>query len=473
MQKIKYNILIITILGLLLVLSIGSIKQNSEFNDVDKSEIIKNHLKSAGTFYDIEIDNLNPSKDWAWAVTQSWCSGSGTPLDPYIIEYHTFKYQSGSGNGLLIENSNQYFVIRNCKFTGSISGGSFPYYAGLKLNNVNNGLIQKSEFSSNDGRGIILYDSDYNNFFNNTISNNRHWIAIASLCDNNDISDNLIENNVLDGVHFETTLAYENNYNDIISNKIFNNGEHGIYLSGRNDFNHLIDNDIVNSNSLGIGIMSMNDNNTSYLNFLIGNGQNGADHGLDNKWNSSLIGNYWDDYRFTDNNGDGIGDTTYTYGALKDYLPIVDDLAPNITIISPTDNEEFSNPPSFQVIITDRYPNLMWYTLNNGNSKYYFSSNNTIAESAWNSVPAGNVIIKFYANDRALNEAFQEIIVAKPFTISFGLIPIIAFSLIGVVIVLSKTLKQKKKHDRIFHFFSFLIIFCGKRTDGIASPTNS
>lgn len=443
MQFSKFKFIIISIFGLLLALSTGLIKENSEFNDMERFEINKECLSTAGIFYDIEIDDLNPSNDWAWAASQSWCTGSGIPSDPYIIEDHTFEYQSGTGNGLLIENSNQYFVIRNCIFTGSPHGGSFPYYAGLKLVNVNNALIENSEFISNYGRGIILYDSDYNNISHNIIKNNRHGIAIASLCDHNIISDNLIENNVYNGVHFETTLAYENTQNSITSNKIFTNS-HGIYLSGRNDYNHLIDNDIINSVSLGIGIMSMSDNNTSYRNFLIGNDQHGGDYGLDNKWNSSLIGNYWDTYPYADNNGDGIGDTTYSYSGAKDYLPIVDDLAPNITIIYPADNEEFTSPPSFQVSVTDRFTNLMWYTINNGITKYYFSSNSTIAENAWNSA-SGEIVIKFYANDRALNEAFQEVVVTKPFTISSGLIPIIAFSLLGIVVILSKVkIKQKK-----------------------------
>lgn len=441
------NFVLILFLGLSFVLLISLVENNSDSLDLENNQIRLDYLSTAGISYDIEINDLDPSKDWVWAVTQSWCSGSGIQNDPYIIENQIFRYQSGSGNGLLIQYSNQYFIIRNCTFTNSTYGSSFPYNGGLKLNDVNNGIIENNEFVSNNGRGIVLYNSDYNRIAHNVIRNNYHGIAIASRCDHNIISNNLIENNTQHGLRFETTLAYENNYNNITSNKIFTNNGHGIYLAGRNDYNHIIDNDIINSNSLGIGIMSMSDNNTSYNNFLVGNNNNGADYGEDNMWNSSSIGNFWDDYSGTDGNDDGIGDTPFHLSGITDFLPIVDTMAPNITINNPLENEEFNNiAPSFNVTITDKYPNFMWYTLNNENTKHYFDSNNSISQNAWNALPGGSIIIKFYANDRALNEAFQEVIVIKlTEAISFGLIPIISSILIGIAIILSKTVYKRKK----------------------------
>lgn len=351
---------------------------------------------------------------------------------------------------MLIKNSNQYFIIRNCTFTESTYGSSFPYNGGLRLDFVNNGLIENNEFVSNNGRGIVLYFSDYNTITYNVIRNNYHGISIASRCDHNIISYNLIENNINYGLLFENALAYENNYNNITSNKIFANNDDGIRLFTRNSYNHISDNDIVGNNGYGIILFLYSDNNTMYHNFVFGNTYDGGDNGIDNNWNSSLIGNCWEHYHGNDNNDDGIGDTPFFYVGIEDFLPIVDRTAPNITINYPLENEEFNNTaPSFNVRITDKYLNFMWYTLNNGDTKYYFSSNNSISQSAWNALPSGSNTIKFYSNDRAFNEAFQEVIVIKLSEgngiISFGLIPIISSILLGIVIVLSKTAYRRKK----------------------------
>ena len=73
-------------------------------------------------------------------------------------------------------------------------------------------------------------------------------------------------------------------------------------------------------------IDSNSDNNSLYENFFIENLKHAIDNGADNKWNSSTIGNYWDNHTGPDNNNDGIVDSPYTYiggsaGSI-DYLPI-------------------------------------------------------------------------------------------------------------------------------------------------------
>ena len=54
--------------------------------------------KFAVVYEDIVIDDLpSSSKNWAWAINQPWCSqGTGTSEDPYIIEGHSFIFNSGS-----------------------------------------------------------------------------------------------------------------------------------------------------------------------------------------------------------------------------------------------------------------------------------------------------------------------------------------------------------------------------------------
>ena len=79
------------------------------------SELIE--LKSSGVFNNIAIDDLPGSlTNWSWAETQPWFGGgTGTELDPYIIEDHTFD-ALGTGDSLRIENSRKFFIINNCSF---------------------------------------------------------------------------------------------------------------------------------------------------------------------------------------------------------------------------------------------------------------------------------------------------------------------------------------------------------------------
>ncbi|MFX0012905.1 MAG: hypothetical protein ACFE9R_21525, partial [Candidatus Hermodarchaeota archaeon] len=77
--------------------------------------------KTSGVYNSIIIDDLLISNtttkgNWAWAETQEWCSGSGTLLDPYIIESNIWN-MSLRIDGLKINNShNKHFIIRNCTF---------------------------------------------------------------------------------------------------------------------------------------------------------------------------------------------------------------------------------------------------------------------------------------------------------------------------------------------------------------------
>ncbi|MBA7631929.1 hypothetical protein ES703_39466 [subsurface metagenome] len=90
---------------------------------------------------------------------------------------------------------------------------------------------------------------------------------------------------------------------------------------------------------------------------------------------------------------------------------------PNITIISPTLYEEFSNvAPNFELLVIDPNLNTTWYTLNDG-LKYVFSgTSGIINQSAWISCESGTVSIKFYANNSAGNTAFKEVIVKNIFS---------------------------------------------------------
>ncbi len=292
----------------------------------------------------IHIDDLG-SGDFNWSEAKSllaWCSGSGDSANPYFFENIIINGQFSS-NCIEIENSNKFFIIRNCTTLNSSFGG---WSAGIKLLNTNNGklinnncskngdigiLIENSHnntisenlLSNNDQGGVLARWSNNNTFIENTIYNNSgRGFYLETNCINNTISGNIIYNNTSDGI-----LLLQSYYNNFTGNNLDYNFGHNIYLVN-SDNNMFIGNNITNSPNIGLFMDGPSDNNTVYKNYFIGNGLHAKDDGSKNEWNNTDIGNYWDNYTGVDKNDDGIGDTPYYIDGLaksQDNFPICDD----------------------------------------------------------------------------------------------------------------------------------------------------
>ncbi|MFX1558633.1 MAG: hypothetical protein ACFFC9_15380, partial [Promethearchaeota archaeon] len=146
-MKLKIKLEVFMILGILFTLSIiinnninfkARISEvNSEFSEeFDKTDGL---LKISALNEKIHINNN-------WSITEStytWCTGSGTYSEPYIIKDLIID-GGGSGHCILIENSNVYFKIENCT---TFNAGD---YHGITLLNVNNSLLFKNNCSYNN-----------------------------------------------------------------------------------------------------------------------------------------------------------------------------------------------------------------------------------------------------------------------------------------------------------------------------------
>ena len=128
---------------------------------------------------------------------------------------------------------------------------------------------------------------------------------------------------------------------------------------------------------------------------------------------------------------------------------VKDSQGPHITITSPSAGDTFSTTaPSFIVEIIDEHLDKMWYTLNSGSTKYFFTANGSIDQSAWDALADGSITIRFYANDTVSNETFATFSVEKSIVVIFVITAII----IGVVFVFSaiiirRQLKQRKSKN--------------------------
>jgi len=242
------------------------IVNNQNFNDNQRinNEIIEHQNEIYGTnpntsgwwnnFTFIHIDG-----NWSVAASYAWCRGDGIWNNPYIIENITIDAtDSPTGNGIFINNSkNDYFIIRNCTVSNSRGG---VYYAGITLNNTNNGTLIDNRCSSNLGNGILLFDDCDNNTILGNIANGNSYsgIRLDSTCTKNTISGNKAGWNEVNGIVLYNKCVN----NTILGNTIKANEQHGIHLYTDCDNNTISDNAAYFNWDHGIELNSGCDNNT-------------------------------------------------------------------------------------------------------------------------------------------------------------------------------------------------------------------
>ncbi len=513
-KKIEKRKKITAVVFSLILLFLFSFKSNTITTEGIKVDD-NNKLKSSAITLPIYIDDLGFG-DYTWeeAASEDWCSGSGTNVDPYLLE--NLIIDGLGGFCIRIDNSKAYFTLRNCTL--------YNGYSGLDLNNVTNGNIienncsnnnfwgidfwacYNSSFSSNiinsiitgggicgedsnnnmisnnsvfdmdygilievgslneisgnniydikddfgilllgasnnsvEGneidncyRGIGLYSSDDNDILRNTVTrttggysifvggsdfnhiteniiNNNSAYGIHLIgCENNDLTENTVFNNTLNGFYL-----WDSHFNTILENDIYDNTENGIIFEDSR-FNNISGNVIHDNTMNGAELDMPSENNLFYENFFHRNGKHAVDNGANNDWNNTMIGNYWDNYTGTDTSPkDGIGDVPHNFGTGIDYLPIVDDASPVITINSPNPGDAFDDAPNFDLSIDEDYLWDMWYTLDGGVDKYFTEFSGIIDQAAWDAFSDGNITLTFYANDKAENTGSAEVIVSK------------------------------------------------------------
>jgi len=289
--------------------------------------------------------------------TNGVTSGHGTEDDPYIIE--NWDISAETANGIEVENTTAYFVIRNCfVYDGGINyDGNY----GINFENVINGKVDNN-LLENNSIGICLLDYSKNNILSNNIcEKNGHGINVGlgnfdtlvnnvcrfndgdgiavnishnnticyNICEKNDdsgidfdnshnsnVTNNTCENNGHEGIwlyksennNLANNTCVNNMYgillsnispnNSLVNNKCINNTIYGIVLYDSD--NNLISGNVVENNLRGICLSGSNYNRVNHNN-IINNGIQALGVGT-NYWDNGYPsgGNYWNDYTGVD-----------------------------------------------------------------------------------------------------------------------------------------------------------------------------
>ncbi len=141
--------------------------------------------------------------------------GTGTELDPYVIE--GYNITTTSINGIYVNGTTKYFTISNCYidasdgiFIGSVADGTATVINNTCNNNNNIGIVLSFSGSSivanntcnYNGFGIVLSSSDSSTVANNSCINNNdgYGIFLMNYSDYSTVANNTCTNNDLDGI---------------------------------------------------------------------------------------------------------------------------------------------------------------------------------------------------------------------------------------------------------------------------------
>lgn len=172
----------------------------------------------------VSLIKIYSNDDWEnLANSKSWCNGSGTMEDPYIIENISIDAQQEWVDCVYISNTDVHFIIKNCTFYDSAY--CYPSWClcgirhGMRLINITNGKILSNHIYLNV-YGIRLESCNNILIIDNYIHNNNINLGLQK-SNNNTISNNIISN-YYKGSYGGSGLILEDSSNNRITNNNFN-----------------------------------------------------------------------------------------------------------------------------------------------------------------------------------------------------------------------------------------------------------
>jgi parallel beta-helix repeat protein len=227
-----------------------------------------------------------------------------------------YSYFTRSGVTLELSPHNN---IRNNTLFGSEQAGIEIFGSD---GNVISGNVVMSKWA-----GINSEYSDSNIITGNSINAFRWgvWLRSGS-------SHNRVENNSIAGSRTGVQVNYGSSYNMVQGNTVTGGQYCGIEVHDDSDNNRVVAN-TIKGNTYGIEVKSATNNTLSYNNItgcskigalftnasgnliqrnnFLQNAQHAYSSESSNAWDADGAGNYWDTYNARDNDGNGVGDSSY------------------------------------------------------------------------------------------------------------------------------------------------------------------
>ena len=156
----------------------------------------------------------------------------------YGLDPHDYSYGFTIANNYIHDNGYTGLVLsRGC--TDNVIYGNRIHNNkshGILLDRgVNRNLVYDNEIIGSEYDGIVLYQSSYNQIYDNVIQNSgRYGIRISAEFDPDDVFDDVASDNLIQ------------------NNRVSASGKHGIYLLDRADRNQLVANQVSSSTETGI-----------------------------------------------------------------------------------------------------------------------------------------------------------------------------------------------------------------------------
>jgi parallel beta-helix repeat protein len=157
-----------------------------------------------------------------------------------------------------------------------------------------------AENNVSNAYGILLYDSNQNEVYRNTMKGNKFSGIYIISSNSNNLSQNIASQNNQNGISLRSSNA-----NNIRSNVLDRNNNSGIWLNEAND-NQIFEN-TISSNPTGALLINSSENQVYHNNF-VNNAEQAEDRDGTNSWDkgSEMGGNYWSDYLATGNPSKGM-----------------------------------------------------------------------------------------------------------------------------------------------------------------------